>query len=197
MFGAKRDEVTGEWRKLHNTELHALYSSPDMIRNIKSRRLKWAGLLGLPDFKNYIFVVDRLLWDLQQVRENEDMSLDRTTQKTTAKPKISKNSLQETMKTSSNKKQCSSSDSSATTKKSCNIKQCKKSFNYYNPPASTSSHRTDSEGKIFCPDCDEAYGEPISEDWISVVGANSGAMKIVQDTKALDFLNETCVDTHS
>ncbi|KAJ4438846.1 hypothetical protein ANN_14799 [Periplaneta americana] len=43
IFGAKRDEVTGEWRKLHNTELHALYSSPDVIRNIKSRRLRWAG----------------------------------------------------------------------------------------------------------------------------------------------------------
>ncbi|KAJ4435141.1 hypothetical protein ANN_23717 [Periplaneta americana] len=43
IFGAKRDEVTGEWRKLHNTEVHALYSSPDIIRNIKSRRLRWAG----------------------------------------------------------------------------------------------------------------------------------------------------------
>ncbi|KAJ4448842.1 hypothetical protein ANN_00233 [Periplaneta americana] len=43
IFGAKRDEVAGEWRKLHNTELHALYSSPDIIRNIKSKRLKWAG----------------------------------------------------------------------------------------------------------------------------------------------------------
>ncbi|KAJ4428006.1 hypothetical protein ANN_24020 [Periplaneta americana] len=43
IFGAMRDEVTGEWRKLHNTELHALYSSPDIIRNIKSRRLRWAG----------------------------------------------------------------------------------------------------------------------------------------------------------
>ncbi|KAJ4448494.1 hypothetical protein ANN_10510 [Periplaneta americana] len=41
IFGAKRDEVTEEWRKLHNTELHALYSSPDIIRNIKSRRLTW------------------------------------------------------------------------------------------------------------------------------------------------------------
>ncbi|KAJ4431722.1 hypothetical protein ANN_20324 [Periplaneta americana] len=45
IFGAKRDEVTGEWRKLHNTELHALYSSPDIIRNIKCRRLRWAGLV--------------------------------------------------------------------------------------------------------------------------------------------------------
>ncbi|KAJ4446832.1 hypothetical protein ANN_13530 [Periplaneta americana] len=42
-FGAKRDEVTGEWRKLHNAELHALYSSPDIIRNIKSTRVRWAG----------------------------------------------------------------------------------------------------------------------------------------------------------
>ncbi|KAJ4444170.1 hypothetical protein ANN_05960 [Periplaneta americana] len=44
--GDKRDEVTGEWRKLHNAELHALYSSPDIIRNIKSRRLKWAGYVA-------------------------------------------------------------------------------------------------------------------------------------------------------
>ncbi|KAJ4439483.1 hypothetical protein ANN_07607, partial [Periplaneta americana] len=43
IFGAKRDEVTGEWRKLYNTELCALYSAPDIIRNIKSRRLRWAG----------------------------------------------------------------------------------------------------------------------------------------------------------
>ncbi|KAJ4430852.1 hypothetical protein ANN_19443 [Periplaneta americana] len=43
IFGAKRDEVTGEWRKLHNAELHALYTSPDTIRNIKSRHLRWAG----------------------------------------------------------------------------------------------------------------------------------------------------------
>ncbi|KAJ4437409.1 hypothetical protein ANN_17553 [Periplaneta americana] len=42
IFGAKRDEVTGEWRKLHNAELHALYSSSDIIRNIQSRRLRWA-----------------------------------------------------------------------------------------------------------------------------------------------------------
>ncbi|KAJ4446571.1 hypothetical protein ANN_13268 [Periplaneta americana] len=43
IFGAKRDEVAGEWRKLHNVELHALYSSPEIIRNIKSRRLRGAG----------------------------------------------------------------------------------------------------------------------------------------------------------
>jgi hypothetical protein len=41
MFGPKRDEVTGEWRKLHNEELHNLYSSPDIIRQVKSRRRRW------------------------------------------------------------------------------------------------------------------------------------------------------------
>jgi hypothetical protein len=43
IFGPKRDEVTGEWRKLHNEELHILYSSPNIIRQIKSRRIRWAG----------------------------------------------------------------------------------------------------------------------------------------------------------
>jgi hypothetical protein len=43
IFGPKRDEVTGDWRKLHNEELHNLYSSPNIIRIIKSRRMRWAG----------------------------------------------------------------------------------------------------------------------------------------------------------
>jgi hypothetical protein len=43
IFGPKRDEVTGEWRKLHSGELHKLYSSPDINRQIKSRRMRWAG----------------------------------------------------------------------------------------------------------------------------------------------------------
>ena len=43
LFGPKRNEVTGEWRRLHNKELYALYSSPNIIWVIKSRRLKWAG----------------------------------------------------------------------------------------------------------------------------------------------------------
>jgi hypothetical protein len=42
MFGPKRDEVTGEWRKLHNEELNDLYSSPTIMRVIKSR-MRWAG----------------------------------------------------------------------------------------------------------------------------------------------------------
>jgi hypothetical protein len=43
IFGPKGDEVTGEWRKLNSGELHNLYSSPDIIRQIKSRRMRWAG----------------------------------------------------------------------------------------------------------------------------------------------------------
>jgi hypothetical protein len=43
IFGPKRDKVTGEWRKLHNEELHNLYSSPDIIRQVKSRQMRWAG----------------------------------------------------------------------------------------------------------------------------------------------------------
>jgi hypothetical protein len=46
IFGPKRDEVTGEWRRLHNEELFALYSSPNIIRVIKSRRLRWAGYVA-------------------------------------------------------------------------------------------------------------------------------------------------------
>jgi hypothetical protein len=43
IFGPTRDEVTGDWRKLQSGELHNLYSSPDTIRQIKSRRMRWAG----------------------------------------------------------------------------------------------------------------------------------------------------------
>ena len=43
IFGPRRDEVTGEWRRLHNEELNDLYSSPNIVRVIKSRRIRWAG----------------------------------------------------------------------------------------------------------------------------------------------------------
>jgi hypothetical protein len=43
IFGPKTDEVTGEWRKLHSEELNALYSSPNIIRVIKSKIIRWAG----------------------------------------------------------------------------------------------------------------------------------------------------------
>jgi hypothetical protein len=44
IFGPKRDEVTGEWRKLHSEELHNLNSSQDIIRKVKSRRMRWRGM---------------------------------------------------------------------------------------------------------------------------------------------------------
>ena len=43
VFGPKRDEVTGEWRKLHNEKLYNLYCSPNIVQVIKSRRMTWAG----------------------------------------------------------------------------------------------------------------------------------------------------------
>jgi hypothetical protein len=46
IFGPKRDEVTGEWRKLHYEELRDLYSSPSIIRIIKSRRMRWASYVA-------------------------------------------------------------------------------------------------------------------------------------------------------
>jgi hypothetical protein len=46
IFGPKRDEVTGEWRKLHNEELHDLYSSPSILRMVKARRVRWAGYVA-------------------------------------------------------------------------------------------------------------------------------------------------------
>jgi hypothetical protein len=43
IFGPRRDEVTGEWRRLHNEEINVLYCSPDIVRVIKWRRMRWAG----------------------------------------------------------------------------------------------------------------------------------------------------------
>jgi len=43
IFGTRRDEVTGKWRRMHNEELNDLYSSPNIVRVIKSRRMRWAG----------------------------------------------------------------------------------------------------------------------------------------------------------
>jgi hypothetical protein len=43
IFGPKTDVVTGEWRKIHNGDLHNLYSSPDIMRHVKSRTMRWAG----------------------------------------------------------------------------------------------------------------------------------------------------------
>jgi hypothetical protein len=61
IFRPKRDEVTGEWKKLHNEELHILYSSPDIIRQIKSRRMRWAGHVACmgEERKVYRVLVDK------------------------------------------------------------------------------------------------------------------------------------------
>ena len=45
LFGPRRDEVTGDWRRLHNEELNDLYTTPNIVRVIKSRRMGWAGHL--------------------------------------------------------------------------------------------------------------------------------------------------------
>jgi hypothetical protein len=55
IFGPKRDGVTGGWRKLHNEELHNLYSSPSIIRFIKSRRMRWAGHVALKGEKRNVY----------------------------------------------------------------------------------------------------------------------------------------------
>ena len=86
MFGAKRDEVTREWRKLHNEELNDLYCSPIIVRVIKSRRMRWAGhvarmgerigmyrvLVGKPEGKRPLGRprrrwADNIMMDLQEV----------------------------------------------------------------------------------------------------------------------------------
>jgi hypothetical protein len=52
IFGPKRNEVTSEWRKLHDKELHDLYSSPSIIRIIKSRRMRWADHVARMEKRN-------------------------------------------------------------------------------------------------------------------------------------------------
>jgi hypothetical protein len=79
IFGPKRDEVTGEWRRLHNKEVYALYSSPNIIRVIKSRRLRWAGhvarmgrvdkdLVGKPERSRQLRREDNIELDLTELR---------------------------------------------------------------------------------------------------------------------------------
>jgi hypothetical protein len=86
IFGPKRDEVTGEWKRLHNEELNDLYSSPNIIQVIKSRKIRWAGhvarmgegrgayriLVGRPEGRSPLGRptrrwVDNIKMDLQEV----------------------------------------------------------------------------------------------------------------------------------
>jgi hypothetical protein len=55
--GPKRDEITGEWRKLHNEKLSDLYCSPNIFRVIKSRRIRWAGHLARMEERRGIYKV--------------------------------------------------------------------------------------------------------------------------------------------
>jgi hypothetical protein len=55
IFGTKRDRVTGGWRKLHNEELHNVYSSPSIIRIIKCRRMRWAGHVARMGEKRIVY----------------------------------------------------------------------------------------------------------------------------------------------
>jgi len=86
IFGLRRDEITGEWRRLHHEELNDLYSSPNIVRVIKSRRMRWAGhvarmgeerrvcivLVGKPEGRRPLGrprrrCVDNIRMDLQEV----------------------------------------------------------------------------------------------------------------------------------
>ena len=86
IFGPRRDEVTGNWRRLHNEEINVLYSSPNIVPVIKSRRMRWAGhvarmgeergvhmvLVGKPEGKRPLGRpshrwVDNIKMDLQEV----------------------------------------------------------------------------------------------------------------------------------
>jgi hypothetical protein len=73
IFGPKRDEVTGEWRKLHSEELHILYSSPNM-RQIKLRRMRWVGHVARMEEERKIY---RVWWESPKEREPlEDQGTD-------------------------------------------------------------------------------------------------------------------------
>jgi hypothetical protein len=67
IFGPKRDEVTGVWRKLHNEKLHNLYSSLSIIRIIKSRRMRWAGHVARMVEKK---IVHMILLESQKERDH-------------------------------------------------------------------------------------------------------------------------------
>jgi hypothetical protein len=90
IFGPKRDEDTGVWRRLHNEELHKLYSSPSIIRITKSRRMRWAWhvarmgenrnayriLVGMPEGKRALGrprrrLVDNIKMDLREIGWDE------------------------------------------------------------------------------------------------------------------------------
>ena len=56
IFGARRDEVMGQWRRLHNEELNDLYSSPNIVRVIKSKRMRWVGHVARMGEKRGVYI---------------------------------------------------------------------------------------------------------------------------------------------
>ena len=64
IFRPERDEVTGEWRKLHNEELNDLYCSPNNVRVIKSRRMRWVGHVARMGERRVVYWV--LVWKLER-----------------------------------------------------------------------------------------------------------------------------------
>jgi hypothetical protein len=69
IFGPKRDDVTGEWRKMHNDELHNLYSSPDIIRQVKSRRMRWAGHVARMGEERKVY---KIWWESAKERDHSE-----------------------------------------------------------------------------------------------------------------------------
>ena len=60
ILGPRRDEVTGDWKRLHNEEINDLYSSPNIVRVIKSRRMRWAGHVGRMGEERWVYRVYRV-----------------------------------------------------------------------------------------------------------------------------------------
>jgi hypothetical protein len=73
LYGLKRDEITGEWRKLHNEELNDLYCSPNIVRVIKSKRMRWTGhvaRMGIGEERR-IHVFDGETWGKEATWETQ------------------------------------------------------------------------------------------------------------------------------
>jgi hypothetical protein len=70
IFGPEKDEVTGEWRKLHSEELHNLNSSPNIIRQIKSRRMKWEGHVARMGEEITVY---KVWWETPKERDHSEV----------------------------------------------------------------------------------------------------------------------------